>query len=86
MLCGFHPFYSEDRIEIRDNILRAPIEFPAHVSSVASDFILRLLDRDPTRRLVGKMVQRHPFFKSIDWVKLFNKDVEVPFKPALVCC
>lgn len=34
--------------------------------------------------MVGKMVQKHPFFKTIDWVKLFNKEVGVPFKPALV--
>lgn len=28
-------------------------------------------------------LKRHPFFASIDWVKLYNKDCEPPFKPAV---
>ncbi|KNC99070.1 AGC protein kinase [Spizellomyces punctatus DAOM BR117] len=83
MLCGFHPFYSEDREEIRLNILDAPIEFPSHVSPLAQDFIHRILDRNPAKRLVRKMVQQHAFFKGVDWIKLFNKEVEVPFRPEL---
>ncbi|RKO93704.1 kinase-like domain-containing protein [Blyttiomyces helicus] len=87
MLCGFHPFYSEDREEIRDNILKAKIEYPNHVSANARDLIGRLLERSPKKRLGtggGQEVQGHPFFASVDFVKLFNKQIEPPFKPELV--
>ncbi|TPX56088.1 hypothetical protein PhCBS80983_g04815 [Powellomyces hirtus] len=83
MLCGFHPFYSDDRQEIQDNILHAAIEYPSYVSSDARNFISRLLNRDPQRRMMGADIQKHPFFKSIDWQKLFNMELEVPFKPEL---
>ncbi|KAI9102535.1 hypothetical protein DFS34DRAFT_609584 [Phlyctochytrium arcticum] len=83
MLCGFHPFYSEDREDIRLNILDAPIDFPGHVHPVAQDFISQLLQRDPTKRMIRKSIQQHEFFKGVDWVKLFNKEVDVPFRPVL---
>lgn len=28
-------------------------------------------------------LKRHPFFASIDWNKLYNKEIEPPFKPAV---
>jgi hypothetical protein len=47
------------------------------------------LQRDPKLRLgSGKSdhleIKSHPFFRSVDWVKLFNKEIEPQFKPHLV--
>jgi hypothetical protein len=44
----------------------------------------QLLTRDPTKRLGTKEaaeIKKHPFFRNIDWDKLFKKEVEPTFKP-----
>jgi len=38
-------------------------------------------NRDPAKRLSGEEVKKHPFFRSIDWDKLYRKEVEPVFKP-----
>ena len=48
----------------------------------------QLLNRDPKARLgSGKNdymdLKEHPFFKSIDWSKLYNREIEPEFKPHL---
>jgi serine/threonine protein kinase len=46
----------------------------------------QLLEKDPSRRLgAGGSVEikKHLFFKSIDWDKIYAKEIEPPFKPAL---
>lgn len=52
----------------------------------AYDICLRFLDRNPETRL-GTMsfedICNHPWFASIDWEKLFNKQVVPPFKPVV---
>ncbi|KAI8823050.1 kinase-like domain-containing protein [Fimicolochytrium jonesii] len=83
MLCGYHPFHSEDREEIQANILESPVEFPEWVSPEAKDFIAGLLKRNPRLRLKGEAIRKHPFFAGVDWRKLFDLEVEVPFKPEL---
>jgi hypothetical protein len=46
-----------------------------------------LLNRDPLKRLGSeadaKEIKSHPFFKEIDWEKLFQKKIEPPFKPSV---
>ena len=40
--------------------------------------------KDPKKRLGRKGIDEiklHPFFEGIDWDKVANKDVEVPYKP-----
>ena len=39
---------------------------------------------DPSKRLGHddrKDIQKHPFFKHIDWDKVLNKEYEAPFVP-----
>lgn len=87
MACGYHPFYSEERQYIHEFILTAPIEFPDHVSSEIADLIYNTLNRNPKKRLGydgGMEIQSHTFFASIDFNKLFNKELPVPFKPEIV--
>jgi len=43
-----------------------------------------LLDRDVTTRLGDAKLKSHPFFASIDWVKLDLKEIEAPYKPNVV--
>jgi len=45
------------------------------------------LNREPTERLGNngsEEIKAHPFFGGIDWVKLYNKKYQPPFKPNVV--
>jgi serine/threonine protein kinase len=60
-----------------ENIKNAPLDMPAYLSPVAKDLILRLLNRNPKKRLGtyggADEIKKHPFFKTIDWKKLYNR-------------
>jgi len=68
-----------------EKIVRAKLTFPSFLSDKAKSFLGQLLDRNPKTRLGGvddaDDVKKHPFFDTIDWTKLYYKEVEVPFKP-----
>lgn len=65
------------------------VKFPNHtkVTDEAKDFILRLTEKDPKKRLGAKYgieeIKSHPWFADIDWVKLARKEIKPPFKPDL---
>ena len=56
-------------------------------SDDAWSLISGLLIKDPKHRLGSvknggiNAILTHPFFADIDWVKLFNKNLEPPFVP-----
>ena len=61
------------------------VEYPEdEFTDESSDLISKLLDRNPKARL-GKQgaieVQKHMFFRKINWGMLSNGDVEPPFTP-----
>ena len=46
----------------------------------------RLLQREPTQRLGYNgfdEIKSHPWFKEIDWEKLYRKEVVPPFQPTV---
>lgn len=65
------------RDELFDNIKHAPLEIPTYVSSTARDMITKLLNRNPKKRLGAiygaDEIKKHPFFKQIDWNKLYRR-------------
>jgi len=83
---GIPPFYSQNVNEMYRKIQEAPLLFPPNLSNACKDLITKLLERDPKKRLGSsandyKDIQKHAFFKSIDWQKLYNKEIEAPYKP-----
>ncbi|KAI8812359.1 molecular mechanism For the regulation of protein kinase B Akt By hydrophobic motif phosphorylation [Cladochytrium replicatum] len=84
MLCGFHPFYDEDPNKIRKLIVDGLIEFPHFVSKESVDLLVRLLNRNPSERIKMEDIQKHVFFSTIDFDKLFRKELPPPFVPELV--
>ena len=55
-------------------------------SSDARDILKRLLDPKVSKRLGSgpegtEEIKTHAFFKSVDWIKLYNKEIEPPYKP-----
>jgi len=72
LLFGVPPFYSEkedeeeNEDEIFDSVMEGTVSFPENrnVSLMAKDLILRLLDKDPSRRLTAEQALQHPWLKS----------------------
>lgn len=86
MMTGLPPFYDENTNEMYKKILQQPLTFPNDMSQLACDLLSKLLNRDPTQRLGNNgsdEIKTHPFFGGIDWVKLYNKKYQPPFKPSV---
>lgn len=86
MLTGLPPFYSQNINIMYQKILNGELRFPSYVSADAQSLLEGLLTRDVDKRLGSgtegsENVKRHPFFKSIDWEKLLNKELDPPFVP-----
>eukprot|EP01084_Bolivina_argentea_P084182 152318_1 len=83
---GIPPFYSQNVNEMYKKIQCAPLQFPPQSTPCCKSLISLLLERDPKYRLGSGShdvheIQRHPFFKNIDWNKLYNKQIEPIYKP-----
>lgn len=60
------------------------IGVPDYVDPNAKHLLIRLLDRNPDTRLTDpKKIKAHPWFAAIDWDKLYHKEIEPPYKPAV---
>ncbi|KAI0657734.1 kinase-like protein [Cubamyces menziesii] len=89
MLYGSPPFY-EPNISpavLHERIVQGtpPIKWPAfHLN--AKDLIIKLMVRDPSRRLGNNQngkgdVFVHRWFREVDWEKLVNKEIRPPYIP-----
>lgn len=84
MLTGLPPFYDENIPQMYKNILNKPLKFPEIFDVQAKDLLIKLLNRDPEKRLGANgsdEVKAHPFFLDIDWKKLVSKGYTPLFKP-----
>ena len=86
-LTGTHPFQGHSHHQTLNNIMNtASAPRIRGVSMDARSLILRLLERDPSRRLGSNElgvegIKSHPFFASLDWNAVLRKEVNVPFIP-----
>ncbi|OCT92007.1 ribosomal protein S6 kinase 2 alpha isoform X1 [Xenopus laevis] len=88
MLTGSLPFQGKDRKETMTLILKAKLGMPQFLSNEAQSLLRALFKRNPTNRLGSAMegaeeIKRQPFFSTIDWNKLFRREMSPPFKPAV---
>ena len=89
MLCGLPPFYVENLDKMYDLIKNSKVKFPKRInlSEDAKDVILKLLDKNPKKRLGSQNgieeIKSHPFFKSIDFDLIVQKKIPAPFIPEL---
>uniref|UniRef100_A0A8D2NBT4 non-specific serine/threonine protein kinase n=1 Tax=Zonotrichia albicollis TaxID=44394 RepID=A0A8D2NBT4_ZONAL len=86
MLTGTLPFQGKDRNETMNMILKAKLGMPQFLSPEAQSLLRMLFKRNPSNRLAGsdgvEEIKRHPFFSTVDWNKLFRREIQPPFKPA----
>ncbi|EPB68068.1 protein kinase domain protein [Ancylostoma ceylanicum] len=88
MMCGRLPFYSRDHQKLFELIMTSELRFPSKLSAEAKQLLTGLLFKDPTQRLGGGPddaleICQQPFFKPIDWEKLYRKEIEPPYKPSV---
>ncbi|XP_076141152.1 ribosomal protein S6 kinase alpha-2 isoform X3 [Alosa pseudoharengus] len=88
MLTGSLPFQGKDRKETMALILKAKLGMPQFLSPEVQSLIRALFKRNPTNRLGAgpdgvEEIKRHPFFATIDWNKLYRREIKPPFKPAV---
>ncbi|XP_006152328.1 ribosomal protein S6 kinase alpha-2 isoform X2 [Tupaia chinensis] len=88
MLTGSLPFQGKDRKETMALILKAKLGMPQFLSVEAQSLLRALFKRNPCNRLGAgtdgvEEIKRHPFFVTIDWNKLYRKEIKPPFKPAV---
>ena len=88
MLFGIPPFYDTNTNAMYRSIVRSEIEFPPEASPLASDFISRLLDKNPGTRLGSgptgsEEIKSHGFFVGVDWDALLNRTIPMEWKPEI---
>ncbi|XP_047132858.1 ribosomal protein S6 kinase alpha-5 isoform X1 [Hydra vulgaris] len=90
LVTGASPFTVEgeqnSQREISWRILNIDPPMPKVISKFAQDFIWRLLQKNPAKRLGNgpnnvTEIKRHPLFFGIDWDLLSRKELAPPFKP-----
>ena len=69
--------------DIFNNIANAELKIPDYVSKEAAELLRRLLERNPNKRLGSikdaQEIKEHPYFKDVDWNKIYNKEIAAPF-------
>ncbi|XP_056269580.1 ribosomal protein S6 kinase alpha-2-like isoform X2 [Pseudoliparis swirei] len=88
MLTGSLPFQGKDRKETMAFILKAKLGMPQFLSPEVQSLLRALFKRNPANRLGAgpdgvEEIKRHRFFASIDWIKLYRKELRPPFKPTV---
>jgi serine/threonine protein kinase len=89
MIEGVPPFYDENTNRMYHEILNAPVRFSkGKMSEAAQDVILKLLEKDPARRLGGgegdcEEIKAHPFFGGLDWDQVMGRQIPPEWKPVI---
>ncbi|KAL5009628.1 hypothetical protein ScPMuIL_011933 [Solemya velum] len=89
MLTGALPFQGANRKETMTQILKSKLGMPQFLSPEAQSLLRALFKRNPLNRLgtgangIDEM-KKHSFFSKIDWDRLFRREINPPFKPAVV--
>ena len=62
MICGYLPFEDPENDKLFDQILKAELDFPSHVSDLCKDLIKKILVTDPNKRITINKIKEHNFY------------------------
>nr|CAH7754079.1 unnamed protein product [Callosobruchus chinensis] len=88
MSAGYPPFTSSDPMKVYERIISCKYKCPGSFSSELQDIIKNLLQLDLSRRY-GNLrsgvqdIKNHRWFRDVEWLALYNRQVEPPFRPAI---
>jgi serine/threonine protein kinase len=88
MLAGIDPFSDDDPMAIYQKILKGKVRFPRNFDSSAKSLVKHLLVADLSKRfgnLRGGVndIKSHRWFTGLDWSSLLNKQLTMPYRPAV---
>ncbi len=88
MIGGLPPFYTQNVSEMYELIKFKELQFSHRFSREAQQLIRGLLNRNPAARLGsgpsgGSNIKAQPFFASINWEKLYKKEITPTFIPSV---
>ncbi len=78
MLVGIPPFYNDNIKILYQNIEKGKLKIPKYLSNEAKKCLLKMLNRNPSKRPKLDQLMKDPFFKDIDWKKLEKKELTPP--------
>ena len=93
LLVGVSPFYNRNRNVMLSKIKASRVVFPdpkkfkISISEDCKDFICKLLDKKPSRRMGYtngvEELMAHPWMSGVDAQDILNKEIIPPFRPKL---
>ncbi|KAH8695364.1 putative serine/threonine protein kinase [Talaromyces proteolyticus] len=89
LLTGSPPFKANNHAKIQEKIVRQKLTLPYYLGPDAKDLLIRLLRKDPHKRLGYHMpkdletIKKHRFFRKIDWKALARRELDAPIQPVI---
>ena len=89
LLTGSPPFTANNPTKTQEKIVKQKLTVPYFLGPDAKDLLIRLLRKEPNKRLGANMpkdmqtIKSHRFFRKIDWKKLEKRELEPPIKPLI---
>ncbi|KAI9290597.1 Pkinase-domain-containing protein [Neoconidiobolus thromboides FSU 785] len=88
MLTGSPPFKGNNRKKVMDSIMKTKLKLPNYLTQDAKDLLGKLLKKNANARLGSKggakQIKAHPFFKKINWDRIYFKKDIPPIVPVLL--
>lgn len=81
MITKYTPFANSNKNKLYEDILKSEPEYPESMDKDAKDLISLLLTKNPKNRPDFNEISSHPFFKSLDWTKVYNREYTPKFIP-----
>ncbi|CAL8071006.1 unnamed protein product [Calicophoron daubneyi] len=88
MMAGAPPFEGDTEQDLFNAISYEDVTYPPSLHPDAIDIVSKFLVKSPVRRLGcvpsdggEAAIQRHPFFREIDWTILEERRIRPPFRP-----
>jgi len=78
MLFGMFPWYSQSVPELFQYIQSKPLQFPSQIeiSRHAKDLIVKMLEKDPSRRIAIDTIKKHPWMRGSTFQNLKREFVQ----------
>ena len=80
LIVGRLPFQESNVLKLYKQISTGKINFPNHVTSNARSLIFAMTNKNTDKRPSIIEIKQHPFFESINWKSLYQREVDPPLR------
>ena len=78
------PFFDQNQPRMLDKIIKEEPSYPDEINGDFRDLLEGLLAKDPKQRLTFENIKLHPFFKVIDWEKVYQRGYQPTYVPKVI--